>query len=102
MSACAKPESSRWWKWAVSRRRVLCPSGHPVPIHAEFLDASSGFIACRHWDTAEKRECNRWMFLLAVTGGGSIIAEVTLDEKAKMRQLSTPSEMLDFLGIFPD
>jgi len=91
--------ATRWWRW-IGHRRISCPLRHPIPPKAEIND--TGFIQCAHWIADEHRECGRWIFLFSVRGGGSVVAEVTLDEKARMRQLTTPSEMLDYLNIFPD
>ena len=71
-----------------------------MPEKANIND--TGFIRCDHWIASERRECETWIFVFAIRGGSNVVAEVTLDEKAKMRQLTTPSEMLDYLGIFPD
>lgn len=97
-ASVAQQESVRWWRW-VRGRRVSCPVGHVIPVRAEIND--TGFIRCDHRSRDGVGECGRWVFLLAVRGGGAIVAEVALDEKAKMRQLSTPSEMLEYLNIFP-
>jgi len=87
----------RWWR-VVRRQRLLCPLGHAVPPHAEISD--TGFIRCRYQLAKDKRECGRTLFLLQIRGDAAIIVEVRTDDLAAMRRLSTPGEMLDFLGIF--
>lgn len=84
-------------------RKVYCGPravGHHIPNTFEIND--TGFVRCHHWINQERRECGRWVFLMHIRGGGNIVAEVTLDEKASMRNLATPAEMLDYLGIFLD
>lgn len=46
-----------------------------------------------------KIPCDRWVFLYAIRGGGIVTAAVTLEEKRAMEDLSTPTEMIDYLGI---
>ena len=99
MSACVQSPPTRWWRW-IGHRRLSCPLGHAIPPKAEIND--TGFLRCDRWMDGEGSECGRWVFMFAVRGGGAFVAEVTLDEKARMRQLSTPAEMLSYLGIFPD
>jgi hypothetical protein len=82
----------RWWR-KVNRRRLVCPAGHRIP-HT-FDVGETGFKRC------DKHGCDRWSFLFAIRGGGVIVAEVTLDEMTEMEHLSTPTELLDYLGIFP-
>lgn len=60
----------------------------------------SGFIRCSHWLAGERRECGRWVFLYAVRGGRNVVAEVSLDDLKAMEALSTPAEMIEYLGIF--
>jgi hypothetical protein len=86
------------WKDYIFGGRLRCPCNHSFPTKVEIND--TGFIRCDHWIASERRECGRWIFLLAVRGGGAIVAEVTLDDKAAMRKLSTPAQMLDYLGLF--
>jgi hypothetical protein len=95
------PSTPRWWRF-VKRRRIVCPALHHIPNTFEVTEA--GFVRCAHWIKEERRECNRWVFLYAVRGGGIVVAEVTLHEKDAMERehLTTPSEMIDYLGIFPD
>lgn len=45
--------------------------------------------------------CSRWVFLYAIRGGGLVVARVDPDERRAMRQLSTPAEVIEYLGIFP-
>lgn len=49
---------------------------------------------------ADAPMCGRWVFLLAVRGGGIIVAEVSKDDRLAMEGLSTPAEMLEYLGVF--
>lgn len=100
VSAALQPDPPRRW-WRCPRdRRLRCPSGHHFKETVQIND--TGFIRCSEWLASERRECGRWIFVFAIRGGRNIVAEVTLDEKAAMRKLSTPAEMLEYLGIFPD
>lgn len=45
--------------------------------------------------------CGRWVFLLAIRGGGIVVAEVSRDDRMAMEGFSTPAEMIEYLGIFP-
>ncbi|MFI5229937.1 MAG: hypothetical protein ACHQWU_12770 [Gemmatimonadales bacterium] len=89
----------RWYRY---RRRgaVCCPENHHFPNKQRIPE--SGFLRCGHWMHAEHRECGRWVFLLAIRGGGSIIAEVHLDELAELETMSTPGEVFEYLGILDD
>jgi hypothetical protein len=49
--------------------------------------------------TAGYVPCDRWVFLYAIRGGGIVVAEVSPDEKDQMEDLSTPTEMIDYLGV---
>lgn len=46
------------------------------------------------------RECGRWVFVYAVRKGRCIVAEATAAEVAAMMELTTPSQMIEYLGIF--
>lgn len=94
-----EPSKPRWWRF-VKRRRIICPLKHHIPN--TFGVTEAGFIRCAHWLPDERRECNCWIFLFAIRGGGIVVAEVSPEEKATMDELSTPTEMIDYLGIFPD
>lgn len=48
---------------------------------------------------APKRPCDRWIFLYAIRGGGIVTAEVSPNEKSEMEELSTPTEMMEYLQI---
>jgi hypothetical protein len=56
-----------------------------------------GFIKCTK--QIHGGDCGLWYFLLAVKGGGCIVAEVTLPEMRQMEDLQTATEMLDYLDI---
>lgn len=89
----------RWWRY-LKRRRLLCPVGHHLPETANFPE--SGFIRCQHWindGRSKGYECGKWIFLFAIRGGGTIVAEVELKEMRQMEELATPTAMLDFLQI---
>jgi hypothetical protein len=62
----------------------------------------AGFTQCREWvhDSHRRHECGLWVFVLAIRGGGIIVAAVSPDERRTMRELSTPAEMIRYLGIF--
>jgi hypothetical protein len=72
-------------------RVVLEQQGQFVPTNEE-LDRMS--------KAAGTAPCDRWVFILPFRGGKNIIAEVSLDEEREMEHLSTPSEVIDYLGIF--
>jgi hypothetical protein len=55
---------------------------------------------CNHWIAAKHRECGIWLFLFAVRGGGVIEVAVSLDDKRAMAHLTTPAELIEYLGIF--
>ncbi len=78
----------------------MCAAGHSFPSTFEINE--TGFGRCSHHIHGENRECGRWIFVYQVRGGGYFIADVTLEEKAVMRKLSTPAEMFEFLGILDD
>lgn len=44
--------------------------------------------------------CGRWVFLLVVRGGRTMVFEVSKDDRMAMEGLSTPAEMLEYLGVF--
>jgi hypothetical protein len=93
--------TSRWWEW-LTERRIVCgpaPEGHHIPV--TFRLAESGFIRCNHWNGLERRECGLWVFALAIRGSGVIVVRVTLDEVDEMKELETPTAMLNYLGIWP-
>jgi hypothetical protein len=93
--------TARWWKY-VRAGRIFCgpvPGGHHIPN--TFKVNESGFVRCDHWMKNEKRECGNWVFLYAIRGGGIVIARVSLEEQRDMDSLSTPDEMITYLGIFP-
>jgi hypothetical protein len=46
-------------------------------------------------------ECGLWVFIFAIRGAGVVSAQVTLDEMEEMRELQTPTAMLNYLNIFP-
>lgn len=92
----AKP-TLRLWRY-LKKRRLACPLGHHFRERAEFPE--SGFLRCEHYIGAEHRECGLWVFILAIRGGGCIVAEVSLDEKTEMEELVTPAQMIEYLGIF--
>ena len=62
----------------------------------------AGFTQCREWvhETQRRHECGRWLFIFAIRGGGIIAAAVSPEEKRAMKNLSTPAEMIRYLGIF--
>lgn len=78
----------------------MCPAGHH--FKKDFHIGEHGMIRCKHWIADKGHECGRWIFILGVRGGSNIVAEVYPDERARMTNLSTPAELLDFLGIFED
>lgn len=89
----------RWHSYA-AEGRIFCgprPGGHHIPATYDLPE--SGFIRCGHWVAEERRECGRWVFLYAIRGGRVVVVEVTLADKKAMRQLSTPAEMIEYLGI---
>lgn len=45
--------------------------------------------------------CGRWVFLYAIRGEGLIVARVEPSERRETRKLSTPAEVIEYLGIFP-
>lgn len=99
------PESDeparRRWSQFVHFRRIMCPAGHHLKHDQDFNE--SGYIRCKHWIASESRECGHWVFVFAVRGGG--IVEVELfgpEEKDRLRELSTPTEVLEYLGIFDE
>lgn len=101
MSAPAFKVPARWWRYA-KRRRITCPAGHHIPEDQNIPE--HGFVRCKHWCTdgrSRGHECGHWVFILAIRGGGTIIAQVELNEMRAMEDLSTPTAMLDYLGIFP-
>lgn len=90
---------ARWHSYA-AEGRIFCgprPGGHHIPATYDLPE--SGFIRCGHWVAEERRECGRWVFLYAIRGGRVVVVEVTLADKKAMRQLSTPAEMIEYLGI---
>jgi hypothetical protein len=88
---------ARWWQY-VEEGRIFCPAGHHIPNTFDVNE--SGFKRCGDWIEAEQRECGLWIFLYAIRGGGIVTAGVSLDEKRAMRSLSTPAQMIKYLGIF--
>ena len=97
MSAPALKPTPRWWQF-VRLGRITCPATHHVP--KTFGVTEAGFVRCNHWIDAERRECGLWIFLLSIRGGAIVCAAVSLDEKRAMEQLSTPAELVEYLGIF--
>lgn len=91
------PPPPRWWDY-VEEGRLFCPGHHHIPNTFDVTEA--GFVRCHHWVDAERRECGLWVFIMSIRGGGIIVAAVSLDEKRRMKHLSTPAEMIRYLGIF--
>jgi hypothetical protein len=94
------PPSPRWWEY-VEEGRIFCPAHHHMPNTFDVTEA--GFTQCREWvhDSHRRHECGLWVFVLAIRGGGIIVAAVSPDERRTMRaSLSTPAEMIRYLGIF--
>lgn len=101
----------RWWQY-VRPGRLFCPAGHHIPN--TFGVTEAGFIRCAHETDVNHRrdvehgdgprqrpvECGLWVFLLNIRGGGTVVAAVSLDEKRAMEHLSTPAELIEYLGIF--
>ena len=99
MVALSEPPS-RWWEYA-SERRLFCgprPGGHHIPSTFHILEC--GFVRCNHWNGLERRECGLWVFAFAIRGGRLVVARVELNEIDSMRKLVTPSEIIDYLGIW--
>lgn len=115
------PLPKRWWKFlrrANGRREtfrtLVCPRGHAIPANA--VISETGFIRCdtraniggvdhRHQlapSSVRGSVCNTWIFVFAIVGGGAVVAEVSLEEVEQMNALRTPSDMLDYLQIWPD
>lgn len=90
--------STRWWRWLQNRRRLACPDGHH--ISDKFRTSETVAVRCdkRFGRTAE---CGRWLYVIAIPGGGGIIAEVSLDEIAEMEELADATAILNYLDIFP-
>lgn len=89
--------TSRWWDYVASRR-LVCPAGHHFKNNWHPLE--SGLIQCSKWIADEKRECGLWIFAFVVRGGKCVIAEVTQAETSRLAELTTPAEVIDYLGIF--
>lgn len=85
---------ARWWELAVERR-IHCPVGHHIPARARINE--TGFVICG----GDKGRCGLWVFIFAIRGSGVVVAQVTPDEMEEMRDLQTPTAMLDYLQIFP-
>jgi hypothetical protein len=120
----------RWWAYVAERRLCCgldapepgAPAGHHIPAHFEV--GETGFVRCQKFvedqeargrTDAERRAagrelqrsgharghlCDRWVFIYAIRGGRCIVVEVEEGERAAIRRLGTPAEMLDYLGIF--
>jgi hypothetical protein len=91
------PTPPRWWEY-VEEGRIFCPAHHHIPNTFDVTEA--GFVRCNQWIQAERRECGHWVFILAIRGGGVVAAAVNLEERRAMKVLSTPAEMIRYLGIF--
>jgi hypothetical protein len=90
----------RWWEWA-TERRIFCgprPDGHHFANN--FRVPESTFLHCTHKFANSVVRCDRWVFVLTIRGGGTIVAEVSLDEMNEMHELQTPTAMLDYLKVF--
>lgn len=89
----------RWWDF-VKAGRLFCPAQHHMPNTFDVTEA--GFTQCREWvhDSHRRHECGLWLFLFAIRGGGIVAAAVSPEEKRAMKDLSTPAEMIEYLGIF--
>jgi hypothetical protein len=79
---------------------LKCAAGHPFPNNVRF--DSRGSRRCDHWIDAEKRQCGLWIYLIAVEGGGVVVADVTVDELNEIQHLKSGTEIIDFLGIWTD
>lgn len=97
MTAPAPKPAPRWWQY-VRAGRLFCPVGHHIPN--TFGVSEAGYVRCNHWIDAERRECGLWIFLFNVRGGGIVTAAVSLVEKDAMSHLTTPAELIEYLGIF--
>ena len=107
-TAPLRADPPRWWQY-VRANRIRCPAGHHVPN--TFSVTEAGFVRCAHIINRHDRvrrddtpvatlECGLWVFLLAIRGGGVVSVAVSLDDKRAMAELTTPAELLDYLGIF--
>lgn len=96
-SAIEPAPRPRWWDF-VRHGRLFCPAHHHIPNTLDVTEA--GYIRCHHWIAAERRECGLWIFLYAIRGGGLVVASLSLDEKRAMAHLTTPAEIIEYLGIF--
>lgn len=111
MTAPAPKPAPRWWQY-VRQGRIFCPLGHHIPN--TFGVTEAGFVRCLHAaDTNNRRdvdhrggapqrpvECGLWVFLLNIRGGGIVVAAVSLAEREAMSHLTTPAELIEYLGIF--
>lgn len=94
MSDAQKPE--RWWRYATTRRGMVCPDDHPIKEFANFPE--HGFLRCHHFNRGGA-QCEHWVFVLAIRVGGVMLAQVDLQEIRDMerRELTTPSAILEYL-----
>lgn len=97
MSHPVPKRPARWWQY-VRAGRIFCPVGHHIPNTFDVTEA--GYVRCNHWVDADRAECGLWIFLFNVRGGGVVTVAVSLEEKAAMTYLTTPAELIEYLGIF--
>lgn len=89
--------STRWHKW-LQDRRLTCAAGHHIPSLCAIDE--SGSMRCSKWIAAAKIECGRWIWVMSFRGGGNLVVEVSLEDLKRLKNLSTPSERIAYLGIF--
>jgi hypothetical protein len=68
---------------------------------AGFDVPSKAALALRARDATPVR-CGLWVFIFAIRGAGVVVAQVSLDEMEEMRELQTPTAMLEYLRIWPN
>jgi hypothetical protein len=101
--------TARWWKY-VTAKRLQCPQGHIIPRNSVINE--TGFVRCtaRRGAGTDGRPpgphvqrdeaCGLWVFVFAIVGGGCVVAEVALGEVDDMQRLTTPAQMIEYLGIW--
>jgi hypothetical protein len=100
-AAAVKPDKpERWWRF-VRKGRITCPLGHRMTFNAYFPE--HGCTRCQHGAHDGQPACGRWIFIVSIGGGGNIIVELNVAEVREIERLGikTPTEILDYLGVWP-
>jgi hypothetical protein len=83
----------------ISKRLYREADQHAIALRSSGIDVPSKEEIAKMARSVESHPCGRNVFMMNVRGGAVFVAEVSLDEQRDMEHLSTPAEILDYLGV---